>query len=86
MQRSLHFEKRHDFSVVRLQSTDAKRETDRFRELRDLIVQNEERYPAILQWFSRKVQGGIVSGERGVFVGYHDEAPVAAAVMTAVGV
>lgn len=81
MQRSFRFEKRHDFSVVRLQCADAKRESDHFRELRNLIVQSEERYPSILQWFSNRVADGIASGERSAFVGYHDEAPVAAAVI-----
>jgi len=69
------------FRFVELGKIDAQRSTDNLRVLRDLIVANQEMYPNIDRWFSRKVIPGLRSSERVAYVAFEDERPIASAVL-----
>lgn len=70
-----------DLKVANLGIRDASRETDCFRDLRALLVANEEMYPGIATWFETKVKPGLLTGERVAFVGYLHGTPKISAVI-----
>lgn len=49
--------------------------------LRNLISANENMYPGIDRWFSKKVLAGLRSGERKAYLAFQDEKPIAAAIL-----
>jgi hypothetical protein len=67
--------------VIRLGSQDVLRMSDDLRAFEQLIVSNEEKYPAIRSWLRHKVFDGIKNGERVAFVGYHGSRPAISAVV-----
>ena len=69
------------FQIVRLASGDARAESDHLANFRNLLISNEQMYPAIDQWYRTKVVPGIRDDERAAFVGYLREQPVVSAVV-----
>jgi predicted transcriptional regulator/N-acetylglutamate synthase-like GNAT family acetyltransferase len=70
-----------NFQIVRLAAGDAQGESDHLTNFKTLVLSNEEMYPAIDQWYRKKVVPGIRAGERAAFVGYLHERPVVSAVV-----
>jgi len=69
------------FRLVRVGKIDARKRSDDFFELRNLVLNSEDSYPGISKWFDRKVLAGLQTGERTGFVGLVNDRPVAAAVL-----
>ncbi|MEA2235688.1 MAG: hypothetical protein QOC81_412 [Thermoanaerobaculia bacterium] len=67
--------------VVRLAPRDVTTSSDHMRSFRDLILANEEQYPAIKKWLREKVFDGVRTGERVAFIGYHGSRPAISAVV-----
>jgi predicted transcriptional regulator len=70
-----------NFQIVRLAAGDAQGDSDHLTNFKTLVLSNEEMYPAIEQWYRKKVVPGIRAGERAAFVGYLHERPVVSAVV-----
>lgn len=70
-----------DFRIALLSDQDARRQTDRERDLRSLIISHGHAYPSIEKWYKSKVLPGVASKERVAFVGYLDRHPVASAIV-----
>jgi len=75
------FPKTANFRVVRLSQEDADMFSDHFRNLKNLILENEPMYPNIGEWFDQKVISGVKSGQRAAYVGYVDEKPAVSAIV-----
>jgi len=67
--------------IVELKNSDIARQTDIFKSTCDLIKTHQENYPNIENWFKTKVIPGIKNNERGVYIGFHDNKPIATAVV-----
>ena len=72
---------RPNFKIVRLAEGDVRGKSDHLANFRQLIVSNQEMYPAIERWYTDKVIPGIRHEERVAFVGYLEENPVVSAVV-----
>jgi hypothetical protein len=70
-----------EFRIVKLGAVDATKGTDSLSALRNLILQNENMYPAIDRWYSDKVVPGLKSGQRIAYVGFQRGFPMASAVL-----
>jgi predicted transcriptional regulator len=70
-----------DFQIARLASSDVVGKTDHLKHFENLILANENWYPAISDWYRRKVLPGIRNEERVAFVGYLAETPTISAVV-----
>jgi predicted transcriptional regulator len=75
------FARKADFWFVELGRSDAQKQTDNFKILRELIVSSQNMYPAIERWFDTKVVAGIKSSERVAWVAYEGEKAIASAVL-----
>jgi predicted transcriptional regulator len=71
----------NNFQIARLSSGDVVAKTDHLRNFENLILANEQLYPAIVDWYRTKVLSGIRHEERVAFVGYLDERPAISAVV-----
>jgi predicted transcriptional regulator len=69
------------FRIVKLDETDARRDSDELRTLVSLVGASEEMYPSIRRWLQEKVIPGLRSSERIAWVAYEGEDPIAAAVL-----
>jgi predicted transcriptional regulator len=67
--------------IVEVNSIDVSKQTDNYRVVFDLIKKHQENYPNIEKWFKNKVVPGIKSNERGVYIGFNNEIPIASAVV-----
>lgn len=67
--------------IARVDSEDAKAESDLLGQLSDQLFAYEDSYPGIRRWFKEKVKPGLLNGQRLGFVGYHSEEPVLAGVL-----
>lgn len=70
-----------DFRIVRLTEADARSDTDHLQMFRGLVETNEDMYPGIRSWMSKKVLPGMKSSERIAYICYEDETPVVSAVV-----
>jgi len=52
------------FSLVRLSSEDATRQSDHLRILGGMLLENEPMYPGIKSWYVNKVVPGLKSSQR----------------------
>lgn len=68
-------------SICELGSKEAAGWTDQLTVLKELIAQNDDKYPGIDRWFVTKVVSGLKSGERIGYVAFENEKPVAAAIL-----
>jgi predicted transcriptional regulator len=68
-------------SICEIGKRDAEIQTDLIRVLKEMIAQNDDKYPGIERWFETKVLSGIKSGERIGYVAFENEKPIAAAVL-----
>ncbi len=75
------FPRTEHFKVVRLGEADARGLTDHLRDFRELVLENEQMYPKIKEWFDQKVIPGLRSCQRVGYIGYLDEKPAVSAVM-----
>jgi len=75
------FPRKGNFKVVRLCEADARGFTDHLRDFRELVLENEQMYPNIEEWFDHKVIPGMKSCQRVGYIGYLDEKPAVSAVM-----
>ena len=69
------------FKIARVTAEDARRETNQWRHLRELILDSEPMYPKIGKWVGSKVRKGLQSADRSAFVGYHDGIPTVSCVV-----
>lgn len=72
-----------DLSIARLTPADVLGLSDHFLKFRELVLSNAEMYPGIEDWFADKVIPGACAGRRALFIAYHDEMPIASAVVKA---
>lgn len=70
-----------NIKIVRLTPEDAKKDSDHLGIFRDLILDNEDMYPGIDKWYSKKVVPGIASTDRTALVGFNGETPIVSAVV-----
>jgi predicted transcriptional regulator len=70
-----------DVRVIRLAPHDVTSSSDHLRSFQELILANEEQYPAIKTWLREKVFDGVRTGERVAFIGYHGSRPAISAVV-----
>ena len=70
-----------EIRIAELGPRDSEAHTDHLRVLKNLIVMNEDKYPGIERWFASKLETGLRSGERIAYIAYHDNHPIAAAVL-----
>ncbi len=75
------FPRKGNFKVVRLCEADARGFTDHLRDFRELVLENEQMYPNIKEWFNHKVIPGMKSCQRVGYIGYLDEKPTVSAVI-----
>lgn len=75
------FSIKDDFRIVRLNEADAKDSSDHLINLSDLILANEDMYPGIYEWLTKKVIPDLRTPKRVAFVGYINENPVVSAVV-----
>jgi len=69
------------FEIVPLGSEAARRKTDHLAVLQNLILENEEMYPNISEWYSSKVLPGLKTCQRMAYLAFENQTPVAAAVL-----
>ena len=67
--------------IIELKVDDIKRQTDAFKSTFELIKKHQESYPNIEEWFKTKVIPGVKEKDRGVYVGFHNDRPIATAVV-----
>lgn len=67
--------------IIELNPTDVIKKTDKYHVAFNLIRKHEENYPDIEKWFKTKVLPGIKSNERGVYIGFNNDTPIASAVV-----
>lgn len=72
---------RNDVRIAVLFPQDVVGASDTYRDLRDLITRSGDMYPGIDAWFHEKMCVGVRSGRRVAIVGYHNEVPMASAVV-----
>lgn len=79
--KSLFSQVARDFSISRIARDDAARLTDRWRDLRALVLRCEPMYPHIDRWVDDRLRHGIGAGRHSAFVGYHLGRPVVSSVV-----
>lgn len=67
--------------IAELKKSDALRKTDLYKSVYELIRAHQDNYPNIEQWFKNKVIPGVKDGQRSVYIGFHNEIPIATAVV-----
>jgi predicted transcriptional regulator/N-acetylglutamate synthase-like GNAT family acetyltransferase len=70
-----------DISIAALNDRNWKDSVDQVALLKDLISRNEDMYPGIDGWFTKKVVPGLKSGERKAYVVFEHEKPIATAIL-----
>lgn len=75
------FPLQQNFRVIRLTGEDAARSTDSLNLLNELLVSNEDMYPAIKRWFREKVVPGLRDGSRIAYIGFEGDLPILTAVI-----
>ncbi len=71
----------NDVRIAVMTSRDVTGASDTLLDLRALVLDSEPMYPGIGGWLEKKVFAGVRSGNRVAMVGYHNEVPVASAVV-----
>ena len=74
-------EPKRELNIVRLSALDAKYNSDLLKAFENRIVESEEMYPNIKEWFQQRVVPGIKSSQRTAFIGFEGENPVITAVV-----
>jgi predicted transcriptional regulator len=69
------------FRFAEVGKMDAQQSTDNLKDLKELILANQEMYPNIGRWYAEKVVPGLSSSERIAYVGFEDDRPIASAVL-----
>ena len=67
--------------IIELKESDVSKQTDIYKSTYNLIKTHEENYPDIKDWFVKKVAPGIKNKERGVYIAFNGEKPIATAVV-----
>lgn len=67
--------------IAELKKSDVLRQTDLFKSVYDLIRSHQDNYPDIEKWFKHKVIPGVNDEQRGVYIGFHNDTPIATAVV-----
>ena len=73
--------KKPNLQIGSLTPNDVARLTDRFVDMRSLILANEPMYPEIKKWFEDKVVSGVKNSQRHAYIGYYEQKPVVSAVL-----
>lgn len=79
-QQRFDFDKK-DAVVVQIMAEDAKRRSDAYLDLRELVLSSEPMYPDIAKWFDHKVTPGIITSQRVALLGFVNGTPIASAVV-----
>jgi predicted transcriptional regulator len=69
------------FKIVPLGPDAARRKTDHLKVLQSMLLDNEEMYPSIGQWYTEKVVPGLRTCQRMAYLAFENEQPVAAAIL-----
>jgi len=67
--------------IVELKPIDVTKNSDNLKVAYELIRRHSENYPDIERWFKSKVIPGIKTNERGVYIGFNHETPIAAGIV-----
>jgi predicted transcriptional regulator len=75
------FEPEDKIKIIELNNLDIIKKSPNYSTALQLISSHEQNYPDIENWFKTKVVPGIKTGERGVYLGFHNDNPIASAVV-----
>src|ERR1041385_7647830 len=67
--------------IKELKPDDVIRRTDDLTAAFELMRKHQQNYPNIEKWFKAKVLPGIKTGERGVYLGFNNDKPIASAIV-----
>lgn len=72
---------KNNVEIFRITPSDIKIDSDYLKDLKNLILANEDMYPEISQWLKEKVYTGIKDNQRVAYVAYNNSKPIISAVV-----